>query len=177
MVSKHASLPPATPSLLQSLSSPQLFFLSYLPSPPLPSLGGWRPIPLLWVKTNTWAREGLWLSTVDSDPGGGGAPPPRVLLVELRPLDGRWLEPVARQLCASVSGGLVLLDHSLYSLHPSSLQSVRSLWPFGDLILSGSTSVAFSFFLLKTQFTFYFSFDVVTFQVNRSPLKATPSAL
>lgn len=98
-------------------------------------------------------------------------------MVELRPLDGRWLEPVARQLCASVSGGLVLLDHSLYSLHPSSLQSVRSLWPFGDLILSGSTSVAFSFFLLKTQFTFYFSFDVVTFQVNRSPLKATPSVL
>lgn len=176
MVSKHASLPPATPSLLQSLSSPQLFFLSYLPSPPLPSPGGWRPIPLLWVKTNTWAREGCgsaqWTVTQVE-----GAPPRRVLLVELRPLDGQWLEPVARQLCASVSGGLVLLDHSLYSLHPSSLQSVRSLWPFGDLILSGSTSVDISFFLLKTQFTFYFSFDVVTFQVNRSPLKATPSVL
>lgn len=128
-------LPPlATPSLLQSLPSPQLSFLSYLPSPPLPSFGGWRSILLLRVKTNTWAREGLWLSTVDGDQGGSGRPPPEpcwsgsghcTLAVGACP----W------QPCASVSGGLVLLDRRLYSLHPSSLQSVHSLWPFGDLIL------------------------------------------
>ena len=41
---------------------------------PLLGMAGWRPIPSLQVKTNTWAREGLWFSTMDNDRGGGERP-------------------------------------------------------------------------------------------------------
>lgn len=163
---------PATRSVLQSLSSPHLSFLSFLPSPPLPSLGGWRPILLLWVTTNTWAREGLWLRQWTVTEAEWGALPHNSCGLGL----GRAVVGACRrQLCASVSGGLVLLDRSLHPLHPLSLQSVRSLRPFGDLILSGSVSVDFSvFFFLRCSSPFIHC-DAVTFQVNRSPtLTLTP---
>ena len=75
-----------------------------------------------------------------------------------------------------MSGDLVLLDHSLYSLHSLSLRSVRSLWPFGDLILSGTASVDFSFLLFKDPVHVLFQF-CCSVQVSRSSLKDTPSVL
>lgn len=157
----------ATRSLLQSLSSPRLSFLSYLPSPPLPSLGGWRPILLLWVKTNTWAREGLWLrqwAVTEAEWGALPASP-----VGCAPAPGRAVVGACRrQPCASVSGGLVLLDGSLHCLHPLSLQSVRSLQPFGDLTLSGPVSVDFSVFSFLRCGSPFIRCDAVTFQVSRS---------
>lgn len=146
-------------SIFDSLS----FFLSYLPLPSLPSLGGggWRAILYLQVKTKGCTLErdsgsAPWTRIGGSHPHPSLSPTGRALLTE-----GPSLDPVTRPtLCiwephASVSRDLALLDHNLYSLHSLSKWSISSLWPFGDLIPPGTTLVDFSF--LK-------QCDVVAFQ-------------